>query len=93
LGRFLDVFPSFWASHTGYFLGERLKQFSPRVEILPSYIPVRVAEKILFVAESVQVFENQKVNLTRKGRDLLAQHAAPGQVSVPFGGPKQAWSG
>ena len=54
-------------------LAPSLKQFSLRVETLPSYIPVRVAEKILFVGESVQMFENQNVNLTRKGRNLLAQ--------------------
>lgn len=53
-------------------LAPSLKQFSLRVEILPSYIPVRVAEKILFVGESVQMFENQNVNLTRKGKILLA---------------------
>lgn len=53
-------------------LAPSLKQFSLRVEILPSYIPVRVAEKILFVGESVQMFENQNVNLTRKGRNVLA---------------------
>lgn len=52
-------------------LAPSLKQFSLRVEILPSYIPVRVAEKILFVGESVQMFENQNVNLTRKGRNAL----------------------
>lgn len=49
-------------------LAPSLKQFSLRVEMLPSYIPVRVAEKILFVGESVQMFENQNVTLTRKGR-------------------------
>lgn len=54
-------------------LAPSLKQFSLRVEILPSYIPVRVAEKILFVGESVQMFENQNVNLTRKGKNLPAQ--------------------
>ncbi|XP_073907091.1 gamma-tubulin complex component 4-like [Castor canadensis] len=48
-------------------------QFSLRVEILPSYIPVRVAEKILFVGESIQMFENQNVNLTRKGSILKNQ--------------------
>ena len=52
-------------------LAPSLKQFSLRVEILPSYIPVRVAEKILFVGESVQMFENQNVNLTRKGKSPL----------------------
>uniref|UniRef100_A0A8C8Z0C6 Gamma-tubulin complex component n=1 Tax=Prolemur simus TaxID=1328070 RepID=A0A8C8Z0C6_PROSS len=54
-------------------LAPSLKQFSLRVEILPSYIPVRVAEKILFVGESVQMFENQNVNLTRKGSILKKQ--------------------
>lgn len=46
------------------------KQFSLRIEMLPSYIPVRVAEKILFVGESVQMFECQNVSLSKKGRAL-----------------------
>lgn len=53
-------------------LAPSLKQFSLRVEMLPSYIPVRVAEKILFVGESVQMFENQNINLTRKGKEHLS---------------------
>lgn len=61
-------------------LAPSLKQFSLRVEILPSYIPVRVAEKILFVGESVQMFENQNVNLTRKGRNLFAQWIPPSKA-------------
>jgi len=36
------------------------KSFAVRVELLPSFIPIRAAEKILFVGESVQMFENQK---------------------------------
>lgn len=63
-------------------LAPSLKQFSLRVEILPSYIPVRVAEKILFVGESVQMFENQNVNLTRKGRNLLAQHTPSSEALI-----------
>lgn len=59
-------------------LAPSLKQFSLRVEMLPSYIPVRVAEKILFVGESVQMFENQNVNLTRKGKE----HFSCGLCSV-----------
>lgn len=39
-------------------LAPSLQQFSLRTEMLPSYIPIRVAEKILFVGESVQMFEN-----------------------------------
>ena len=58
-------------------LAPSLKQFSLRVEILPSYIPVRVAEKILFVGESVQMFENQNVNLTRKGRKSCLNISSP----------------
>ncbi|XP_069481250.1 gamma-tubulin complex component 4 isoform X2 [Ambystoma mexicanum] len=54
-------------------LAPSLKQFSLRVEMLPSYIPVRVAEKILFVGESVQMFENQNVHLTRTGSILKKQ--------------------
>ncbi|KAG9489239.1 hypothetical protein GDO78_005304 [Eleutherodactylus coqui] len=54
-------------------LAPSLKQFSLRVEMLPSYIPVRVAEKVLFVGESVQMFENQNVNMTRTGSILKNQ--------------------
>lgn len=54
-------------------LATSLKQFSLRAEMLPSYIPVRVAEKILFVGESVQMFENQNVNHTRAGSILKNQ--------------------
>ncbi|XP_078678204.1 gamma-tubulin complex component 4-like [Branchiostoma floridae x Branchiostoma belcheri] len=35
-------------------------QFALRPEMLPSYIPVRLAEKILFVGESIQMFEHDK---------------------------------
>ncbi|KAJ6662775.1 hypothetical protein lerEdw1_010979 [Lerista edwardsae] len=49
------------------------KQFSLRIEMLPSYIPVRVAEKILFVGESVQMFECQNVSLSKKGSILKNQ--------------------
>lgn len=65
-------------------LAPSLKQFSLRVEILPSYIPVRVAEKILFVGESVQMFENQNVNLTRKGRNLFAQWIPPSKALLTW---------
>ncbi|XP_002738136.1 gamma-tubulin complex component 4-like [Saccoglossus kowalevskii] len=34
--------------------------FALRPQMLPSYIPSRLAEKILFIGESVQVFENQQ---------------------------------
>ncbi|XP_060709516.1 gamma-tubulin complex component 4 isoform X2 [Hemiscyllium ocellatum] len=57
-------------------LATSLKQFSLRAEMLPSYIPVRVAEKILFVGESVQMFENQNVNHTRAGSILKNQEDA-----------------
>uniref|UniRef100_A0A3B4CXV7 Gamma-tubulin complex component n=1 Tax=Pygocentrus nattereri TaxID=42514 RepID=A0A3B4CXV7_PYGNA len=46
-------------------LAPTLQQFSLRVEMLPSYIPVRVAEKILFVGESVQMFENHNQSPSR----------------------------
>ncbi|XP_060611468.2 gamma-tubulin complex component 4 [Anolis sagrei] len=49
------------------------KQFSLRVEMLPSYIPAHVAEKILFVGESVQMFESQNISLTKKGSILKNQ--------------------
>lgn len=46
-------------------LAPSLQQFSLRTEMLPSYIPIRVAEKILFVGESVQMFENHNHNPSR----------------------------
>lgn len=93
---------SYIISDTGYFLEQRLieeenmlapslKQFSLRVEILPSYIPVRVAEKILFVGESVQMFENQNVNLTRKGKNLLAQCTFLQRSFLILRGPSLSW--
>lgn len=48
-------------------LAPSLQQFSLRTEMLPSYIPVRVAEKILFVGESVQMFENHNHSPSRAG--------------------------
>ena len=36
------------------------KRFSIRFEMLPTYLPPRLAEKILFVGESVQVFCSRK---------------------------------
>lgn len=61
------------------------KQFSLRIEMLPSYIPVRVAEKILFVGESVQMFESQNVSLTKKGRDS----GLPTKSFISFGMAKR----
>ncbi|KAK7893257.1 hypothetical protein WMY93_022409 [Mugilogobius chulae] len=46
-------------------LAPSLQQFSLRTEMLPSYIPVRVAEKILFWGESVQMFENHNHSPSR----------------------------
>uniref|UniRef100_A0A8C6TNN1 Gamma-tubulin complex component n=1 Tax=Neogobius melanostomus TaxID=47308 RepID=A0A8C6TNN1_9GOBI len=51
-------------------LAPSLQQFSLRTEMLPSYIPVRVAEKILFVGESVQMFENHNHGPSRTGSIL-----------------------
>lgn len=48
-------------------LAPSLQQFSLRTEMLPSYIPIRVAEKILFVGESVQMFENHTHGPSRAG--------------------------
>ncbi|MEQ2209935.1 hypothetical protein XENOCAPTIV_006200 [Xenoophorus captivus] len=50
-------------------LAPSLQQFSLRTEMLPSYIPIRVAEKILFVGESVQMFENHNHSPSRAGTD------------------------
>ncbi|XP_031704375.1 gamma-tubulin complex component 4 [Anarrhichthys ocellatus] len=54
-------------------LAPSLQQFSLRAEMLPSYIPVRVAEKILFVGESVQMFENHNHSPSRAGSILKHQ--------------------
>ena len=40
--------------------------FSVESGLLPSYIPVRVANKILFVGESIQMFQDQGKTATRK---------------------------
>ena len=39
---------------------EYQSQYAIRVSMLPNYIPTRIAAKILFVGESVQMFENRK---------------------------------
>lgn len=57
-------------------LAPSLQQFSLRTEMLPSYIPVRVAEKILFVGESVQMFENHNHSPSRAGSILKHQEDA-----------------
>ncbi|XP_043961708.1 gamma-tubulin complex component 4 [Gambusia affinis] len=57
-------------------LAPSLQQFSLRTEMLPSYIPIRVAEKILFVGESVQMFENHNHNPSRAGSILKHQEDA-----------------
>ncbi|CAG5866109.1 unnamed protein product, partial [Menidia menidia] len=57
-------------------LAPSLQQFSLRAEMLPSYIPVRVAEKILFVGESVQMFENHNHSPSRAGSILKHQEDA-----------------
>ena len=54
-------------------LAPSLQQFSLRIEMLPSYIPIRVAEKILFVGESVQMFENHNQNPPRAGESSILQ--------------------
>ncbi|XP_028823874.1 LOW QUALITY PROTEIN: gamma-tubulin complex component 4 [Denticeps clupeoides] len=54
-------------------LAPSLQQFSLRVEMLPSYVPVRVAEKILFVGESVQMFENHNHSPSRAASILKHQ--------------------
>ncbi|XP_022106638.1 gamma-tubulin complex component 4-like [Acanthaster planci] len=45
--------------------------YAIRPAMLPSYIPVRVAEKILFVGESVQMFENRKQTVASKYTDSV----------------------
>uniref|UniRef100_A0A8D3CTM9 Gamma-tubulin complex component n=1 Tax=Scophthalmus maximus TaxID=52904 RepID=A0A8D3CTM9_SCOMX len=54
-------------------LAPSLQQFSLRTEMLPSYIPIRVAEKILFVGESVQMFENHNHSPSIAGSILKHQ--------------------
>uniref|UniRef100_A0AAX7VRG4 Gamma-tubulin complex component n=1 Tax=Astatotilapia calliptera TaxID=8154 RepID=A0AAX7VRG4_ASTCA len=54
-------------------LAPSLQQFSLRTEMLPSYIPIRVAEKILFVGESVQMFENHNHSPSTAGSILKHQ--------------------
>uniref|UniRef100_A0A4W4GGT6 Gamma-tubulin complex component n=1 Tax=Electrophorus electricus TaxID=8005 RepID=A0A4W4GGT6_ELEEL len=58
-------------------LAPSLQQFSLRVEMLPSYIPIRVAEKILFVGESVQMFENHNHSPSRAGNIIAIVSVCP----------------
>lgn len=77
-------------------LAPSLQQFSLRTEMLPSYIPIRVAEKILFVGESVQMFENHNHSPSRAGTgsfccnllewDLFFLCGTTQHVSVVFSG-------
>ncbi|XP_061621034.1 gamma-tubulin complex component 4 isoform X3 [Phyllopteryx taeniolatus] len=55
-------------------LAPSLQQFSLRAEMLPSYIPIRVAEKILFVGESVQMFENHNHSPSRAVSGSILKH-------------------
>uniref|UniRef100_A0A8C8DFY1 Gamma-tubulin complex component n=1 Tax=Oryzias sinensis TaxID=183150 RepID=A0A8C8DFY1_9TELE len=64
-------------------LAPSLQQFSLRTEMLPSYIPIRVAEKILFVGESVQMFENHTQGPSRAGTPGCVQ---PLQERLTTGG-------
>lgn len=64
-------------------LAPSLQQFSLRTEMLPSYIPIRVAEKILFVGESVQMFENHNHSPSRAG-SLLCHDLSEGYKSAIY---------
>ncbi|KAI4830483.1 hypothetical protein KUCAC02_002113 [Chaenocephalus aceratus] len=55
-------------------LAPSLQQFSLRTEMLPSYIPIRVAEKILFVGESVQMFENHNHSQSPSRAGSILKH-------------------
>ena len=46
------------------------ERFSIQATLLPSYIPLRVAEKILFVGESVLMFEMEKDGVQYKHRGM-----------------------
>ncbi|XP_064840547.1 gamma-tubulin complex component 4-like [Oncorhynchus masou masou] len=62
-----------WLIEEENMLAPSLQQFSLRAEMLPSYVPIRVAEKILFVGESVQMFENHNHSPSRAGSILKHQ--------------------
>ncbi|XP_071167808.1 gamma-tubulin complex component 4-like [Mytilus edulis] len=48
--------------------------FSIQADLLPVYIPIRVANKILFVGESIQMFETDKKPATHKKGSILKNH-------------------
>lgn len=48
---------------------ECYEQYSLRVEMLPNYLPTRVLHKILFIGESVDMFENNS-NMDGKSKSL-----------------------
>ncbi|XP_041369156.1 gamma-tubulin complex component 4-like [Gigantopelta aegis] len=46
-------------------------QFCVKADLLPSYIPQRVANKILFIGESIQIFENDKQKVQSHKTDSI----------------------
>ncbi|XP_072031509.1 gamma-tubulin complex component 4-like [Amphiura filiformis] len=44
---------------------EHHSHYAIRTAMLPNYMPLRIAEKIVFVGESVQMFENKKQNTSK----------------------------
>jgi len=44
--------------------------FAVQADLLPGYIPLRVANKILFVGESIQMFQDKSKSLTL-GKGML----------------------
>ena len=48
------------------------ERFTLRSEMLPSYLPSRVAEKILFVGESVQIFESERSKSQQRHKGFIA---------------------
>jgi hypothetical protein len=45
--------------------------FSIKSDLLPGYIPVRVASKILFVGESIQMFQEKGKSAVSRGKSKL----------------------
>lgn len=53
---------------------ESFEQFSLRVEMIPNHIPTRLLHKILFIGESVDMFENDEK------LDTKSNHQAPTNI-------------
>ncbi|XP_078456419.1 gamma-tubulin complex component 4 isoform X1 [Lampetra planeri] len=72
-GRQLRQMQNLHLSKEAVVLKESMRLYSIRPEMLPGYLPHRLAQKVLFVGESVQMFQSQAASRCASG-SLLKSH-------------------